>query len=132
MAVRLGGSMLQAAMKTYESQCRRCKKIFLHTEEHAYKGCCTWNCLCRLREQEEHEKKTRGTKIIIRTEAQALARINVCKEKIAKYEQMKDEIVNQKNKRCARGLAWEWRGKLREAERALRVLRGEDADEEDD
>ena len=122
--------MLQAAMKTHESQCRRCKKVFLHTNEHAYKGCCSWYCLCRIREEEEHEKKIHGTKNIIRTKAQALARIKECNEKIAKYEQKKDEeIVNSQNRRTARALVWAWREKLKEAERALEALKSENADE---
>lgn len=129
MAVRLGGSMLQAAMKTHESQCRRCKTIFLHTDEHAYKGCCSWNCLCRLREEEEHTKKMRGSKIIIRNETQALTRIAECKKKIEHYESLTDEtLVNPRTKKSAKHAIWEWEQKLKDAEQVLRVLRGEDAD----
>lgn len=117
--------MLQA-WKGKESQCRRCKNIFLHTDEHAYKGCCSWNCLCRLREQEEHEKKARGVKTIIRTEAQALARIEVCKGKIEYFkERCADPTISERHKKSTYSSLYDWRCKLNDAERTLLVIRGE-------
>ena len=132
MAVRLGGSTLLQAWKSRESQCRWCKKVFAHTDEHVYKGCCSWSCLCRIREHEADRKKSRRTKLIIRTEAQALARVADCQAKIAFYESMRaDAVVNPKTKKSARQSLWEWRCKLNDAERTLRIIRGEqDADEQ--
>lgn len=131
MAVRLGGSALLQAWKGQESQCNWCKKVFLHTDEHAYKGCCSWSCLCRLRESESNQKQSRRTKTIIRTETQALNRIVECKEKIAHYEQMSsDAVVNGRTKKSVKSTIWEWKCKLKDAERTLLVIRGElDADD---
>lgn len=134
MAVRLGGSSLLQAWKSQESQCIWCKKVFLHTTEHAYKGCCSWSCLCRLRESEDNRRQGRRSKAIINTEEQALARIEVCKEKMAHYQGIySDKSLSRKKRDSVYSSIVDWRCKLKDAERTLKILRGEiDEDDIDD
>jgi hypothetical protein len=84
-----------------------------------------------LRESEENRRQGRRSKTIIRTETQALDRIEVCKEKIVHYQGIySDKSLSRKKRDSVYSSIVDWRCKLKDAERTLRVLRGE-TDEDD-
>lgn len=126
---RVAGSSLAFMVKNKQSTCLWCKKVFYHTDAHAYKGCCTWGCLCRLREQGAVIEEQ---KIKQRTEDQIIARIRTCMKKIEKYEQdfAKKEVGSQPWKQ-ARYMVWLWKNNLKKAEQELSDLRDGDANKED-
>ena len=126
-AVRLGGSNLVCAAATHKSVCKNCKKTFYHTDEHVYHGCCSWGCLCRLREKKQRKKNRQGRKtVLLETEAQALARIRMCEERIAYHTAlMNSGALNQKERKTKVGLIWEWRMKLKDAQDILSEIRSE-------
>lgn len=127
MAIRLGGSDLVMAARTKESKCLNCKKIFLHTDEHVYHGCCSWSCLCRYREKRGTKKACDGRKrVVVETEAQALARIKECKERIAHYnEVLENDALSKKDRKMKFGLRWSWGEKLKDAIAILEEIRRE-------
>lgn len=126
-AVRLGGNNLVYAAATKESVCKNCRKTFLHTDEHVYHGCCSWSCLCRLREKKARKKNRQGRKtVLLETEAQALARIRECEERIAYHMfLLNNGTLDQKGRKTKAGLIWEWRMKLKDAQDILDEIRSD-------
>ena len=125
MATRLGGSNMTVAWRSLESKCRNCKKIFLHTAEHVYHGCCSYTCYRAVQRQEEaKERERQEQKLYLVSEQKLEKRIEQCKERIEYYKNLSwNKSAGQKTRDSARRAKNEWVRRQIEANDMLLNLR---------
>lgn len=116
----LGSSRLMLCGKFKESVCRHCGKKFLHTDEHAYKGCCSYKCMraggydqSAIGRPTDYEKKRQDL----------LSRIERCEKRADYYRQLAEEAKTDCRARSnANKLAHEWEERTADARFELAIV----------
>lgn len=118
----LGSSRLMMCGALKESVCRHCGKKFLHTDEHAYKGCCTYKCM----RKGGYDQSTIGRKVNYEKKRQELLeRIEQCEKRVDYYRQRAEsETANCIERSKAYKLAREWEDKIADARFTLEIVEG--------
>lgn len=116
----LGSSRLMMCGALKESVCRHCGKTFLHTDEHAYKGCCTYKCM----RAGGYDQTSKGRKMDYEKKRQALLeRIERCEKRVDYYRQLAENAKTDCRARSnANKLAHEWEDRVMDARFMLEII----------
>ena len=116
----LGSSRLTMCGAMIESECRHCGKVFLHTTEHVYKGCCADKCM----RAGGYDQTSKGRKMdYAKKRQELLEKIQRCEKRVDYYRQLAEkEKTNCRARSNANKLAHEWEDRVMDARFMLETI----------